>query len=102
MELDLPDIGLVLIEDAETGEQLLADTSDPLFQQRFRAEVDAREFAVASSMRRAGAASHRISTDQDLARALFEMVRQSKRTRALASRRAQVPSQQSSRASGSS
>jgi uncharacterized protein (DUF58 family) len=28
-ELDLPDLGLVLVEDAETGEQLLADTSDP-------------------------------------------------------------------------
>ncbi|MDT5025674.1 MAG: hypothetical protein QOE61_2100 [Micromonosporaceae bacterium] len=82
MELDLPDLGLVLIEDAETGEQLLADTSDPLFQQRFRAEVDARELAVASSMRRAGVASHRISTDQDLARALIDMVRQSKRRRA--------------------
>ena len=48
MELDLPDLGLVLVEDAETGEQLLADTSDPLFRQRLRAEVDAREAAVAA------------------------------------------------------
>ena len=32
MELDLPDLGLVLVEDAETGEQVLADTSDPLFR----------------------------------------------------------------------
>jgi len=82
MELDLPDLGLVLLEDAETGEQLLADTSDPLFQRRLRAEVDAREFAVASSMRRAGVTSHRISTDQDLVEALVDMVRQSKRRRA--------------------
>ncbi len=82
MEEDLPDLGLVLLEDAETGEQLLADTSDPLFQQRFRAEVDAREFAVESSMRRAKVMSHRISTDQDLAWALIDMVRRSKRRRA--------------------
>ncbi len=81
MELDLPDLGLALIEDAETGEQLLADTSDPLFQQRLRAEVDARELAVTSSMRRAGVTSHRISTDQDLVEALVDMVRQSKRRR---------------------
>jgi uncharacterized protein (DUF58 family) len=81
MELDLPDLGLVLIEDAETGEQVLADTSDPMFQQRLRSEVDARERAVASSMRRAGVTAHRISTDQDLALALVEMVRQSKRRR---------------------
>jgi uncharacterized protein (DUF58 family) len=82
MELDLPDLGLVLLEDAETGEQLLADTSDPLFQRRLRAEVDAREFAVNSSMRRAGVISHRISTDQDLVEALVDMVRRSERRRA--------------------
>ncbi len=62
MEFDLPDLGLVLIEDAETGEQLLADTGDPLFQERFRAEVRAREEAIASSMRRSGVTAHRIST----------------------------------------
>ena len=81
MELDLPDLGLVLLEDAETGEQLLADTSDPLFQRRLRAEVDAREFAVNSAMRRAGVTSHLISTDQDLVEALVDMVRRSKRRR---------------------
>jgi len=82
MELDLPDLGLVLVEDAETGEQLLADTGDPFFQQRLRAEVDARELAVASSMRHAGAMAHRIGTDEDLAEALVDMVRRSKRRRA--------------------
>jgi uncharacterized protein (DUF58 family) len=81
-ELELPDLGLILVEDAETGEQLLADTGDPLFQQRFRAEVQARELAVASSMRRAAVTSHRVGTDQDLAEALVDMVRQSKRRRA--------------------
>jgi uncharacterized protein (DUF58 family) len=80
-ELDLPDFGLVLLEDAETGEQLLADTSDPLFRQRLRAQVDARELAVASAMRRAGVTPHLISTDQDLAQALIDMVRRSKRRR---------------------
>jgi uncharacterized protein (DUF58 family) len=82
MELDLPDLGLVLLEDAETGEQLFADTSDPLFQRRLRAEVQAREFAVTSAMRRAGVTPHRISTDQDVGDALVEMVRRSKRRRA--------------------
>jgi uncharacterized protein (DUF58 family) len=82
MELDLPDLGLVLVEDAETGEQLLADTSDPLFQRRFRAEVAAREHAVNASMRRAGVTAHRIGTDEDLAAALVAMVRRSKRRRA--------------------
>jgi uncharacterized protein (DUF58 family) len=81
-ELDLPDLGLVLLEDAETGEQLFADTSDPLFQRRLRAEVQAREFALAAAMRRAGVTAHRLGTDQDVGDALVEMVRQAKRRRA--------------------
>ncbi|GAA3219322.1 DUF58 domain-containing protein [Dactylosporangium siamense] len=82
MELDLPDLGLVLVEDAETGEQVLVDTSDPMFQQRLREEVDVREGAVAAAMRRSRVTSHRISTDQDPLLALVEMVRWSKRRRA--------------------
>jgi uncharacterized protein (DUF58 family) len=82
LELDLPDLGLVLIEDAETGEQVLADTSDTLFRQRLRAEVDAREAAVTGSLRQAGVTAYRISTDQDLAEALIDMARRAKRRRA--------------------
>jgi uncharacterized protein (DUF58 family) len=82
VELDLPDLGLILIEDAETGEQVLADTSDPLFRQRLRAGVAQREEAVAAAMRRAGASAHRIGTDQDLVAALVEMARRSMRRRA--------------------
>jgi uncharacterized protein (DUF58 family) len=82
MELDLPDLGLVLVEDAETGEQLLADTSDPLFRQRLTDEVAARERALAAAMGRAGVVGYRIRTDQDLVRALIGMVRRSKRRRA--------------------
>lgn len=81
MELDLPDLGLVFVEDAETGEQLLADTGDPFFQQRFRAEADAREFTVASAMRHAGVVSHRVDTDEDVVEALVGMARESKRRR---------------------
>ena len=81
IELDLPDLGLVLIEDAETGEQLLADTSDPLFQQRLRAQVDAREATISEALHGGGVTTHRIGTDEDLARALIDMVRRSKRRR---------------------
>jgi uncharacterized protein (DUF58 family) len=81
VELDLPDIGLVMVEDVETGEQVLVDTSDPLLRQRLTAEVQAREDALADAMRRAGVAAHRITTDQDLIRALVGMVRRSRRRR---------------------
>lgn len=82
MELDLPDLGLVLVEDAETGEQVLVDTSDPLFRQRLREEVDGREAAVSAAMRRARVTPHLVVTGQDPLLALVDMVRWSKRRRA--------------------
>jgi len=77
-ELEIPDLGLVLIEDAETGEQVFADTSDPLFRQRFRDQVAAREAALAASMSHAAVDAHRIGTDADLTQALIGMVRRSR------------------------
>jgi uncharacterized protein (DUF58 family) len=71
---DLPEAGLLLVEDAETGEQLLVDSSDPLFRSRFRAGVDARDAALTGRMRRAGVPLHRIGTDRDLVEALVEVV----------------------------
>jgi uncharacterized protein (DUF58 family) len=80
-ELHLPDVGLILVEDAETGEQLLVDTSDPLLRSRLAAQVGAREEALAEAMRRAGVDPYRITTDEDLLAALLDMVRRSGRRR---------------------
>jgi uncharacterized protein (DUF58 family) len=80
-ELELPDLGLILVEDAETGEQILVDTSDPLLRGRLAAQAGARETALAEAMRGAGVAAHRITTDQDLLAALVDMVRLSGRGR---------------------
>ena len=71
---ELPDVGLVVIEDAETGEQLVIDSSDPLLRARLRAEVEGRDARLAAGMRRAGVPIHRIGTDADLATALVEVV----------------------------
>ena len=86
-ELELPDLGLILVEDAETGEQMLVDTSDPLLRDRLAAQVDARERQLAESMRRGGVAPHRVTTDQDMLAALIDMVRRSRTGAAPASRR---------------
>ena len=80
-ELELPDVGLILVQDAETGEQLLVDTSDPLLRSRLAAQVGAREKAVSEAMQRAGVDAHRITTDQDLLDTLVDMVRLSGRRR---------------------
>ncbi|MEU4688147.1 DUF58 domain-containing protein [Actinoplanes sp. NPDC023714] len=78
-ELELPDLGLVLVEDAETGEQILVDTSDPLLRGRLAEQVGAREDALAAAMRKAGVRPHRVTTDQDLLAVLIDMVRRSGR-----------------------
>ncbi|AGZ44769.1 hypothetical protein AFR_32555 [Actinoplanes friuliensis DSM 7358] len=80
-ELELPDLGVILVEDAETGEQLLVDTSDPLLRGRLAAQVGAREEELAEGMRRAGVDAHRMTTDQDLLATLVDMVRHSGRGR---------------------
>jgi uncharacterized protein (DUF58 family) len=71
---ELPDAGLIVVEDAETGEQLIVDSSDPLFRVRYRAGVDERDTVLAQAMRRANVPLHRIDTDQDLVEALVRVV----------------------------
>jgi uncharacterized protein (DUF58 family) len=71
---ELPDAGLILVEDAETGEQLIVDSSDPLFRARYRSGVDERDTALAQTMSRASVPLHRIDTDRDPVEALVRVV----------------------------
>jgi hypothetical protein len=80
-ELELPDVGLVLVEDAETGEQLLADTGDPVFRRRLAQQVAAREETLTDAMRRAGVLAQRVDTRQDTTVALIDLVRATHRRR---------------------
>jgi uncharacterized protein (DUF58 family) len=73
-EVDLPDIGFVVMEDAETGAQLFVDTGDPGFRRRFKEAAVAREERVQASARRAGVSLYPLSTDDDLVRALVRML----------------------------
>ena len=79
---ELPDAGLVVVEDAETGEQLVIDSGDPLLRARLRAGVEERDARLAAGMRRAGVPIHRIGTDADLATALIDVVASTQRRRA--------------------
>jgi uncharacterized protein (DUF58 family) len=79
---ELPDAGLVVIEDAETGEQLVIDSGDPLLRARLRTGVEERDARLAAGMRRAGVPIHRIGTDADLATALIEVIASTQRRRA--------------------
>jgi uncharacterized protein (DUF58 family) len=78
---DLPEAGLIVVEDAETGEQLVVDTGDPLLRARLRAAVEERDARLTAGMRRAGVPVHRIDTTADLVTALVEVVASTRRRR---------------------
>ncbi len=71
LEMALPELGLVTVEDAETGEQLFIDTADPAFRARYAAEAEAREAALRDALARAGADTLELSTDDDLLEAML-------------------------------
>ena len=76
---ELPELGLVVVEDAETGEQVLVDSGDPWFRARFREGVDAREADLGAGMRRAGVPLHRVDTGRDLVPTLVGVVAETRR-----------------------
>jgi uncharacterized protein (DUF58 family) len=78
-EVGLVDSGVLVLQDAETGEQLTVDTSDPAFRRRFGEVVAARDAQVRSAIRRAGVDHYDLSTDDDLVRVLLRMVTMRKR-----------------------
>lgn len=79
-EVELPDVGPVLMDDAETGEQLYVDTADAGFRTRFKAAAEQREADVAAAFRRSGVDAVTLSTDDDLVRAIVRMAME-RRTR---------------------
>ena len=71
LELELPDLGLIPIRDAETGEQLLVDTHDAGFRKRFARIAAQREAELRQALARAGVDTLELSTDDDLVDAIM-------------------------------
>jgi len=70
LELELPDLGLVPLRDAETGEQLWVDTHDAGFRKRFARLASERETALREALARAGVDALELSTNDDLVEAI--------------------------------
>jgi uncharacterized protein (DUF58 family) len=66
LEMDLPDIGLVTMKDAETGEQIVVDTHNKRFRERFAAAAEKRETQLREALARAGVDTLELGTDDDL------------------------------------
>ena len=80
-EVELPDVGPMIMEDAETGEHLYVDTHDRNFRRRFEEATEQREAALAEAFTRAGVDTLTVATDEDLVRAIvrFATLREQRR-----------------------
>jgi uncharacterized protein (DUF58 family) len=72
-EVELPDAGLIVIEDAETGEQLTVDTSDLRFRSRFQEATRRHEAQLQDDLRKVGVDLFTLSTEEDLVSAIVRM-----------------------------
>ena len=80
-ETELPNAGMIVVEDAETGEQIYVDTSSPTFRRRFQEAAQRREVALKEAARRAGVDLFAISTEEDLVGAIVRMAALRKKRR---------------------
>lgn len=81
-EMELPDVGMVVMEDAETGEQMFIDTHDSKFRKRFSDAVQKREDELALAFKRAGVDMLSLSTDDDLIKAILRFAKRRHQKRA--------------------
>lgn len=65
-ERELPDVGIVMLRDAETGESIYVDTHDPGFRRRFERAAVQREEELRSALSKAGVELLELSTEGEL------------------------------------
>ena len=80
-EMEIPDVGPIIMEDSETGEQIYVDTHDKKFRQRFQAAARQREIAIREALKHAGVDFLSLSTDEDMVKAIvrFASLRERRR-----------------------
>jgi uncharacterized protein (DUF58 family) len=81
LETELPNAGLIVVEDAETGEQIRVDTSNPEFRRRFSEAAERREVDLKETLKRSGVDLYSISTEEDLVNAILRMAALRKKRR---------------------
>jgi uncharacterized protein (DUF58 family) len=84
LERMLPDLGMVVVEDSETGEQLFVDTHDRGFRRRFAEAAERRENEVRDALVSAGVDAIELATDDDIAGAIMRFADLRKRRSQLA------------------
>jgi uncharacterized protein (DUF58 family) len=83
LEQELPNLGFLTMQDAESGEQLFVDTNDRGFRKRFAALAEAREEALRAAFGHAGVDVLELSTDDHLMDAVMRFADLRKRRSSL-------------------
>jgi uncharacterized protein (DUF58 family) len=91
LEMELPDLGLLVIQDSETGEQVFVDTHDRGFRRRFAELAAKREEELRTAFRQAGVDALELATDDDLVDAILRFADLRKRRSQLATGGATLP-----------
>jgi uncharacterized protein (DUF58 family) len=84
LESELPDLGMLVMQDAETGEQVFVDTHDRGFRKRFAQAAAEREAALRAAFRQAGVDALELSTGDDPVDAILRFADLRKRRSQLA------------------
>jgi uncharacterized protein (DUF58 family) len=71
LEMELPDLGLLTLQDAETQEQMFVDTADAGFRARYAAIAAEREAQLLDDLVRCGVDTLELSTDDELLEAML-------------------------------
>ncbi|HIE51003.1 MAG TPA: DUF58 domain-containing protein [Armatimonadetes bacterium] len=78
-ERELPDVGLIELKDAETGEVVLVDTHSPVVRRAFRERAQTRQESREQLFRQARVDTINLRTDQSVVPPLLEFFRRRKR-----------------------
>lgn len=84
LEQEIPNVGLLLMQDAETGEQLLVDGNDAGFRTRFAHIAAERENLLRQGLTRAGVDCLELTTDEPLDQAILRFTQLRKRASQMA------------------
>ena len=88
LEMQLPNVGMITVEDSESGEQALIDTGDPIIRRRYEEILRQRQAAIQENCALSRADFLQLSADQSLLRQLMAYLAFRKKRRTLSGTRA--------------
>ena len=88
LEMQLPDVGMLAVQDSESGEQALIDTGDPVIRGRYEELMRQRQVSIRETCVLSGADFLQLSADESLLRQLMAYLAFRKKRKTLSGMRA--------------